>query len=60
MAKYLSGPEATAKRLAKEAMLASLAGDLWNELENLRKFWEGTEHESRVQGFIDDYERLAL
>lgn len=36
---------------------ASIAGDLWNQLENLRGLWEGTEHEAMVQMYIDEYER---
>lgn len=37
----------------------SLAGDMWNELENLRELWADTEHAYSVQELIDRYEDLA-
>jgi hypothetical protein len=37
----------------------SLAGDFWNELENLRSLWEGTEREAQCLQLIADYEERA-
>lgn len=38
---------------------SSVAGDMWNELENLREHWEGTERAGFIQAHIDRYEELA-
>lgn len=39
--------------------LASVAGDLWNEMENVRQYWTGTDRQPWCQMLIDEYERLA-
>jgi hypothetical protein len=45
--------------LRKQLAMSSVAGDMWNELENLREHWEGTERAVFVQEWIDRYEELA-
>lgn len=37
----------------------AVAGDMWNELENLREQWEGTERAPFIEHHIATYERLA-
>jgi hypothetical protein len=39
--------------------MASVAGDLWNELENCRSYWELRSNASLIQEYIDQYEKAA-
>jgi hypothetical protein len=65
---HLPEPEAAAAveaayRLAREwealRDIAAVAGDLWNELEELREHWEDTPRGVLVQGYIDQYEAAS-
>lgn len=39
--------------------IRSVAGDLWNHLENLRAHWQDTPQGVLIQGYIDRYEHLT-
>lgn len=40
----------------KASRLADLAGDMWNELDNLRDLWTGTDREVHCEMLIEQYE----
>lgn len=39
--------------------LLSLAGDLWNELENLREYWQDTERAPLIEAYLAACEQEA-
>lgn len=44
---------------ARTTRIASIAGDMWNQMENLRDLWTGTDQEFDCERLIADYEALA-
>ncbi len=48
------------ERALKAERIAAVAGDLWNEIENLREHWENTPRATFIQEYIDRYEKEGL